>query len=244
MYLCIDTTTSESGVTLVDGKSAIHVLLDLHNASEKLLETVDMTIKKSKKGLVDIKGVFVIKGPGSFTGLRIGIAVANQFAHQLKVPITGLTTDEWWSHRTDEKKFVYLQTMNKSEVYTSQIPNSKHQTCLPACLPVGRVGKVPNKSKTRPEGVPLGKPKLENISQIIPIEDLSGKKLWLGELSDEHQKKIPAGFKEVADILSTEETWRKVVQSAKDYPQKTYDLVEPYYGKEPTITKSRKKLSI
>jgi len=217
-------------VTLVDGKSAIHIPLDLHHASERLLETIDSVIKKSKNKLSDIKGVFVIKGPGSFTGLRIGIAVANQFAHQLKIPITGLTTDEWWSRRTDEKGFVYLQTMNKSEVYTSQIPNSKSQ--------------IPNKSKTRPEGVPLGKPKLENTSQIIPIEDLSGKKLWLGELSDEHQKQLPAGFKEVTDILSTEETWKRAVQSTKVKKQTTYELVEPYYGKEPTITKSKKKLSI
>ena len=212
MYLCIDTATSASGVTLTDGKSVIHLSLDLYHASEKLLDTIDSAIKKFKKELSDIKGVFVIKGPGSFTGLRIGIAVANQFAHQLKVPITGLKTDEWWSNRTKEKEFVYLQSMNKNETYVS-------------------------KFETRNS-------KLENISQIIPIEDLSGKKLWLGELSDEHRKQLPSDFKEITDILSPEETWAKIAQSTYNLQPTTYNLVEPFYGKEPTITKSKKKLSI
>jgi len=209
MYLCVDTTTSESGVTLVDGRSAIHLPLDLNHASEKLLETIDSAIKKSGKKLSDIEGIFVIKGPGSFTGLRIGIAVANQFAHQLKVPITGLKTDEWWSHRTDEKGFVYLQTMNKAEIYA----------------------------------VPFGKTK-NKIATLCHPEELEGSAKWLGELSDEHQKKLPAGFKEVSDILSTEETWKRTVQSNYKLQSTIYNLIEPYYGKEPTITKSKKKLSI
>ncbi|MBU0728004.1 tRNA (adenosine(37)-N6)-threonylcarbamoyltransferase complex dimerization subunit type 1 TsaB [Patescibacteria group bacterium] len=206
MFLCIDTTTSKSGVTLV-GDKIYHEILDPQNASEQLIGAIDRVIKESGLQLSDLQGIFVIRGPGSYTGLRVGIAVANQFAHQLKIPIVGLKTDEWWNYRTDEKDFIYLQSMNKEEVYISELGS---QTSDP----------------------------------IVPIQQLSGAKKWLGELSDEHRQKLPTTFMQITNVLSPEETWAKVVQTTKDKRQTTYALIEPYYGKEPTITKSKKKLTI
>ena len=208
MYLCIDTTSSAAGVTII-GKKPVYIKIDPYHASEKIIGIIDEALKKSGAELKDLEGVFVIKGPGSFTGLRVGIAVANQFAHQLKVPITGLKTEEWWGNRTDEKGFVYLQTMNKSEIYISHFAF-----------------------------------RISDSHSIIPVDELSGKKLWLGELSDEHRQKLPSGFKEITGLLSPEKTWTKIIQSTYYLQPTTYNLVEPYYGKEPTITKSKKKLSI
>ena|SRR5688572_26186053 len=42
-----------------------------------------------------LKGVIVFKGPGSFTGLRIGITVANTIAYGQSIPIVGATGDYW-----------------------------------------------------------------------------------------------------------------------------------------------------
>ncbi|MBU1934426.1 tRNA (adenosine(37)-N6)-threonylcarbamoyltransferase complex dimerization subunit type 1 TsaB, partial [Patescibacteria group bacterium] len=203
MYLCIDTTTPAAGITLI-GKTSFYAKLDPKNVSENTLKTIDELVQKAKIQLSDLEAVFIIKGPGSFTGLRVGIAIANQFAHQLKIPIIGLRTDEWWSHRTDESDFIYLQTMNKDEVYVVE----------------------------------------KNKSDIKPIDQLSGKALWLGDLSDDHKTKLPSDFKEITDLRSPEETWQLIIQKTDISPQKTYELVEPYYSKDPSITKSKKKLSI
>ena len=43
----------------------------------------------------DITGIGVYQGPGSFTGLRIGLTVMNTIADDLKVPIVGATGDDW-----------------------------------------------------------------------------------------------------------------------------------------------------
>lgn len=43
----------------------------------------------------DLKGVVVFKGPGSFTGLRIGITVANTIAYGQSIPIVGEKGDYW-----------------------------------------------------------------------------------------------------------------------------------------------------
>ena len=43
----------------------------------------------------ELKGIIVFKGSGSFTGLRIGAAVANAIAYAQQIDIVGTTGDEW-----------------------------------------------------------------------------------------------------------------------------------------------------
>lgn len=43
----------------------------------------------------DISGIGVMRGPGSYTGLRIGLTVLNTIASDRKVPIVGATGDDW-----------------------------------------------------------------------------------------------------------------------------------------------------
>jgi tRNA threonylcarbamoyl adenosine modification protein YeaZ len=118
MYLCIDTITTESGIALVHNNKAIFVPLESRRSSDGMFVALDEIFKKAKAKPADIKGVVVVRGPGSFTSVRVGIAVANQIAHQLSIPIIGLTTDEWYRFKIDEPKSVYLQTMNRDEVYS------------------------------------------------------------------------------------------------------------------------------
>jgi tRNA threonylcarbamoyladenosine biosynthesis protein TsaB len=60
-------------------------------AHRQLAETIHLEITKLLEGqnskLGDIKGLVVFKGPGSFTGLRIGLSVANALAYSLQIPI-------------------------------------------------------------------------------------------------------------------------------------------------------------
>lgn len=72
---------------------------DVWLAHRELAETIHSRIKQnlqsSQLDYVDVKGVIVYKGPGSFTGLRIGISVANALASGLQVPIASAMGDEW-----------------------------------------------------------------------------------------------------------------------------------------------------
>jgi len=43
----------------------------------------------------DLGGIVVFKGPGSFTGLRIGVAVANTMAYALNIPIVATNGKNW-----------------------------------------------------------------------------------------------------------------------------------------------------
>jgi len=68
-------------------------------AHRKLAETIHINIKDlldtSAKQLGDIEGIVIYKGPGSFTGLRIGISVANALSQSLSIPVIGGEYEEW-----------------------------------------------------------------------------------------------------------------------------------------------------
>jgi tRNA threonylcarbamoyl adenosine modification protein YeaZ len=57
--------------------------------SEVALPLVDRLLQENGVKLQDIDGVNVNLGPGSYTGLRVGVAIANTLGSFLKIPING-----------------------------------------------------------------------------------------------------------------------------------------------------------
>ncbi len=68
-------------------------------ANRQLAETVHQRLKElledQSQTFKDLGGIVVFKGPGSFTGLRIGISVANALADGLDIPIVSAGDDDW-----------------------------------------------------------------------------------------------------------------------------------------------------
>ncbi len=62
--------------------------------SEELLPTLEKFLKKSKVKLNNLRGIIVVSGPGSFTGLRVGITTANTLAFILGIPVMGIKSSE------------------------------------------------------------------------------------------------------------------------------------------------------
>lgn len=67
----------------------------IHDKTKKLLES-------SKKDWQDIQGIVCFKGPGSFTGLRIGLSVGNALAYGLEIPIVGSEDKDWIKKGVDK----------------------------------------------------------------------------------------------------------------------------------------------
>jgi len=68
-------------------------------AHRQLVETIHKQIKdlldRYEQDVGDIHGLIVFAGPGSFTGLRIGVSVANALAYSLSIPVVASLTDDW-----------------------------------------------------------------------------------------------------------------------------------------------------
>ena len=63
--------------------------------SDTLLLKIAELLKRNNVTKTDITGIAVYKGPGSFTGLRIGLTVANTFAYTNNIPIAAATGEGW-----------------------------------------------------------------------------------------------------------------------------------------------------
>ena len=66
--------------------------------SEELPTIIEDSLEELELTFSDISGIISFKGPGSFTGLRIGITVVNAIADQVGVPIVGVSLedgDDW-----------------------------------------------------------------------------------------------------------------------------------------------------
>lgn len=68
-------------------------------AHRQLAETIHLKIKELLESqghsLSDLGGIIAFRGPGSFTGLRIGLSVANALAYSLEIPIVARTGKDW-----------------------------------------------------------------------------------------------------------------------------------------------------
>jgi len=93
LLLGIDTSTRKGILCLGGGRKIIatQVLSD-RLFSEQIFPALDALIKKSKLKAQDIQAIVVSLGPGSFTGLRIGVSLAKSLAYALEIPLVGVST--------------------------------------------------------------------------------------------------------------------------------------------------------
>lgn len=97
IILSLRTDKPESEIGLFDDKNKLEYVTwpahrqlaeTVHHKLNELLESNGLTLNQ-------IEGIAVYRGPGSFTGLRIGLSVANALAASLHVPIVGGGDDNW-----------------------------------------------------------------------------------------------------------------------------------------------------
>ena len=92
MKLYIDTSDSEKVTIKLDKKT--FETSSYEEKSQKLLPFIVETLKKEGKEMRDIKEIKVNTGPGSFTGLRVGVSVANALGWALQIPVNGKDIQE------------------------------------------------------------------------------------------------------------------------------------------------------
>lgn len=88
----IDTTNNQQVIVSLDIDGAIDTLKETmdRKKTQPVLWMVDTLLRKHKRGLKDITKIEVNPGPGSFTGIRVGISIANALGFLLSIPVNGL----------------------------------------------------------------------------------------------------------------------------------------------------------
>lgn len=96
MILLLDTSTAECRLTLREGEIKHDYTWQAdRQLADGLLAFLEEKLALHGAQLQDIEGIGVMRGPGSFTGLRIGVSVLNALASDRQIPIVGTAGDDW-----------------------------------------------------------------------------------------------------------------------------------------------------
>ncbi len=96
MILLLDASTPICKLTLIDGEKRLDDEWQADRELAKgLLGYIQKQLQKNNASWTDISGIGVFRGPGSFTGLRIGLTVTNTIAAAQSIPIVGAVGEAW-----------------------------------------------------------------------------------------------------------------------------------------------------
>lgn len=89
------TKPEESRVHLVDrGRVTSRSVPFKKGVRGDVLATLDVLLRSKKRKISSLDGIIVVTGPGHFSCLRAGIAVANTIGFALAIPVVGLEADD------------------------------------------------------------------------------------------------------------------------------------------------------
>lgn len=122
--LAVDTTTGSGSAALVeDGRVRAEVGVDSFGThSARLLASIDVLLKSLRWTLAEMDGFAVTPGPGSFTGIRIGLSTIQAFAFASGKPIASVSSLRAmaWKLRNDGVPLVCpLHDAKKGEIYAA-----------------------------------------------------------------------------------------------------------------------------
>lgn len=102
MILAIDTSTRLISIALHSGTQLLaeHSWHSANQHSVELTPAIHMMLDKAGVNTSELQAVAVARGPGSFTGLRIGIAVAKAMALALQLPLVAIPTFDITAYAT------------------------------------------------------------------------------------------------------------------------------------------------
>ncbi len=101
LILNIETSTKNCSVALFEDDNLISeksLLSDKYSHSEKLTSFIEKIMNTSDFEFKDLDAVSVSKGPGSYTGLRIGVSTAKGLCYALSIPLISVSTLRAMSH--------------------------------------------------------------------------------------------------------------------------------------------------
>lgn len=124
LILNIETTTTNCSVSIsIEGKTVFLKQDNNKNYShaESLHVFIDTVLKESKTTIADIDAIAVSKGPGSYTGLRIGVSAAKGLCFALNKPLISVPTLQSLAYQVNMEDGIIVPMLDarRMEVYSA-----------------------------------------------------------------------------------------------------------------------------
>ena len=126
MSLFLDTSDKDIIIAIFIENEVIYYKNEVNDnhLSERLLPLIDIAFKELKMNINEVDKIFVVNGPGSFTGVRIGVTVAKVIASSLNKDIVVISELETLSTTSTKKKYIVpLIDAKRDYVYTAMYDN-------------------------------------------------------------------------------------------------------------------------
>ena len=176
--LGIETTSKTCSAALVENSRVIKEISLREGLihSEKLIPIIDKALNSTDWRVGDLDGIVVSSGPGSFTGIRIGVSAARALAQGLEIPLVGVISLDALAHGiVFNGGFICpLVDALRSEVYTSLYRKGKR------IMPHRLV-------------------RIKDWIELIKKRD--GKILFLGEACDIYEDRIKESLGDKAEVM-------------------------------------------
>lgn len=106
--LSIDTASNLCTVAILDNSKCIKEITvnDARNHSEKIMPVIEQALIETNTTLKDIDLIVCDKGPGSFTGIRIGVGTVLAFQDSLNIPCVGINALEALAYNISQDGFI------------------------------------------------------------------------------------------------------------------------------------------
>lgn len=106
--LCIDTSSSHCNIAIMEDKKLIKKIEQNNGLthSETLMPLISNLLLECNLNLKDINLIVTDIGPGSFTGIRIGIATAKAFSDSLNIPCIGISSLEVLAYNAKDDNLI------------------------------------------------------------------------------------------------------------------------------------------
>lgn len=126
MILCIETSASYCSIAIAQNEEliALHESNAVNDHASTIMSHIDACLKDAQIAARQLEAIAVSRGPGSFTGLRVGASTAKGLCFALDIPLIGVSTlealaDQALKERTEAEFCVPMIWARKKEVYTA-----------------------------------------------------------------------------------------------------------------------------
>src|SRR5690625_6772704 len=118
--LAIDTSNQTMGVAVLkENQISCEIVTNIKkNHSVRLMPAIDQLMKEVSVMPEELNKIVVAKGPGSYTGVRIGLTTAKTMAWALNIPVVGVSSLETLTYQG--------QFFHRSEEHTSKLQSRSH----------------------------------------------------------------------------------------------------------------------
>lgn len=142
--LCIETSSGFCSVALSRGSDFIYQALESekNRTADRINLLIEEVITNSEITFKDLNAIAISGGPGSYTGLRIGVAVAKGLAYALRIPLIHVETFITMKSKLEEvcgskfDRYIPMIDARRMDAFTAILNEQNEYILEPQCLTI------------------------------------------------------------------------------------------------------------